>query len=103
MLEERRQPELLDGGKVLFYFYSPSAKTVTLAGDFNGWEHKQDQSRTIYLKKNEKDIWSVTVPISSGRYRYKFVVDYQAWFRDPNNPLTEDDGKGDLGSLLIVR
>lgn len=103
VIQERLAPKQLDGGKVSFRYYSPSAKTVTVAGDFNGWEYKQDQSRTIYMKKNEQDVWEATVPMSSGRYRYKFVLDYQSWILDSNNPLTEDDGTGNFNSLIVVR
>ncbi len=103
VIQDRLAPKQIDGGKVLFRYYSPSAKTVTIAGDFNGWEYKQDQSRAIYLKPNDKYIWSAAVPLSPGRYRYKVVIDYQSWILDSNNPLTEDDGTGNLNSLIIVK
>lgn len=103
MIQDRLSPKQVPGGKVLFRYYSPSAKTVTLAGDFNGWEYKQDQSRTIYLKQDEKFVWQASVPVTTGRYRYKFVIDYQSWVLDSNNPLTEDDGTGNFNSLIIVK
>jgi len=103
LLQDRLAPKQVDKGKILFRYYSPSAKTVTVAGEFNGWEFKQDQSRTVYLKKNEKDIWEALVSMGSGRYHYKFVIDYQSWVLDSNNPLTEDDGTGNLNSLIIVK
>lgn len=103
MIQERLVPRQMEDGKVLFRYYSPSARTITPAGDFNGWEHRQDQSRTIHLRKNEKDVWEVAVPLQEGRYRYKYVLDYQSWVLDPNNPLTEDDGTGNFNSLLIIK
>jgi len=73
----------------------PEAKKIILAGSFNDWdEHKIRMTRT----GNE---WKVTIPLTGGKFQYKFIVDGR-WITDPENPLIEDDGKGNLNSILFV-
>lgn len=95
-------PEVV-GNRVTFYYDSISARSVSVAGEFNGWEYRPEQSRALIMKKNEKGIWQVTTEIPPGRYQYKIVVDYQTWLTDPYNTNTIDDGTGNINSLLIVR
>jgi 1,4-alpha-glucan branching enzyme len=90
-------------GEVLFQYDFPSARTVCVAGEFNGWEWQSNQSRTILLKKNADGIWQARRKIPPGRYQYKIVLDYQSWILDPYNPYTYDDGRGNINSLLIVK
>lgn len=96
-------PEMVSGGKVLMRLDSPSAKTVFIAGDFNGWEHQPSDPRAVAMKKNSSGIWEAKFKVNSGRYQYKFVLDSYSWILDPHNPLTLDDGKGNINSLLIVK
>lgn len=103
IIRDRLPPPSQTSKGILFQYYSPSARTVTVAGEFNNWEHKPDQSRAIKLKKDEDGIWQATVEIPAGRYMYKYVIDYQTWILDPYNPYTIDDGTGNLNSLLIVK
>lgn len=93
------------GNTVVFRFKSSAARVVTVAGEFNGWEYRPDQARTIKMKKQPgTDLWVAEVKgLQPGRYQYKFVVDYQMWLLDPNNPYTVDDGTGNRNSLLIVK
>jgi len=90
-------------GEILFQYDFPSARTVSVAGEFNGWEWQSSQPRAIFLKKNEKGIWQAKVKIAPGRYQYKIVLDYQTWILDPYNPYTIDDGRGNINSLLVVK
>lgn len=102
-IQQRLPPPYLHKGEIVFQYISPSARNVSVAGEFNGWEYKPDQSRAIRMKKNEQGIWEARAKIESGRYQYKYVIDYQTWILDPNNPYTIDDGTGNLNSLLIVK
>lgn len=90
------------GDEIIFRLDAPSATVVTVAGEFNGWEYRPDQPRTIKLKK-KNSIWEVKVKIPPGRYEYKFVIDHHTWILDPYNPYTVDDGRGNINSLLIVK
>jgi 1,4-alpha-glucan branching enzyme len=72
----------------------PSAKHVTVAGSFNGWD-----SRHLICGRDGAE-WLCRVDLPAGRYTYKFVVD-DDWILDPANPARADDGNGGEGSLLI--
>ncbi len=101
--ERVESPISTSDGKTTFYYISDSARSVSVAGEFNGWEYRPEQPRAIIMKKNEKGIWQATANIPSGRYQYKIVIDYQTWVTDPYNTNTIDDGTGNINSLLIVR
>jgi len=64
--------------RVRFQFRHDRASTVTVAGDFNGW------STTSHpLERATDDLWTVDVDVSPGRHEYKFFVDDQQWWNDP--------------------
>ena len=102
-LQERIPQPYSENGLVVFQYLSSSARNVSVAGEFNGWEYKSDQPRAIMLTKNEKEIWTAKAKIDSGRYQYKYVIDYQSWILDPANPYTIEDSAGNINSLLIVK
>jgi 1,4-alpha-glucan branching enzyme len=60
--------------RITFTFDAPDAKSVHLAGNFNGW------SRSSYPLSKAKtspghDVWQRTVYLEPGVYEYRFVVD----------------------------
>lgn len=73
----------------------PNAKTVILAGSFNDWNER----KLIMIR--QADGWSITVQLLGGKHTYKFIVDGQ-WITDPVNPIKEDDGFGNINSVLFV-
>jgi anti-sigma factor RsiW len=76
----------------------PDARTVDVAGDFNGW----DPSRTP-LEQTASGAWTVTIPLEPGRYEYMFVVDGTRWVGDPFAVEETDDGFGSRNAVLDVR
>lgn len=60
-----------------FKIYAPSAKRVSLAGNFNNWD-----TRMLSAKRDSKGNWTVKVGLKPGRYEYKFFVD-GSWLNDP--------------------
>jgi len=76
----------------------PGARTVQVAGDFNGW----NPARTS-LEQISSDAWAVTIPLKPGRYEYMFVVDGQQWIADPFAAEQSDDGFGSRNAVLDVR
>ncbi|MDH3291241.1 MAG: isoamylase early set domain-containing protein [Gemmatimonadota bacterium] len=84
---------------VQFVIVAPSAATVSLVGDFNDW----NVSATPMRPAPGDGIWSVTVPLEPGRYRYAFLVDGQTWLADPSAPRAFDDDFGPPNSVLTVR
>lgn len=101
--ERVESPVSVAGGKTTFYYVSDSARSVSVAGEFNGWEYRPEQPRAIIMKKNSRGVWEATAEIPSGRYQYKIVIDYQTWITDPYNTNTVDDGTGNINSLLVVK
>ncbi|MBN1898564.1 MAG: glycogen-binding domain-containing protein [Spirochaetes bacterium] len=91
------KPQKVEGG-ILFQYYAPSARRVTLAGEFNNWEYGASE-KAIIMKKNEEGVWSIVVPLKPGRYKYKFVVDDSDWRADPNGESAYD---ADGNSLIVV-
>jgi hypothetical protein len=76
----------------------PGARTVEVAGDFNGW----DPTRTP-LEQLSGGAWTVTLPLVPGRYEYMFVVDGKEWIADPFALEQSDDGFGSRNAVLDVR
>lgn len=106
-IEDRLPPphEVRDG--MLFQYYAPSARQVTLAGSFNNWGGTQGGGRydpdIDRMGDTDGDgIWMIVVPLPPGRYQYKYVIDGGVrWEKDPNNPDTDVEG-GIENSLVVV-
>ena len=103
-----------EGDKVLvkFVFDSPSSGAVWLAGQFNGWRADVNAPRypqvpvdqgVIAMHIDEKTgYWTITIPLSPGRYQYKMVLDEgRVWEPDANTEQT-DDNYGGKNSIIIV-
>jgi serine protease AprX len=80
-----------------FSFHNDSVSSVSLAGDFNGWDHTR-----LPLAKAEPGIWRAGIDAPSpGVYRYKLVVDGR-WIEDPANLMKEPDGYGGFNSVIQI-
>jgi 1,4-alpha-glucan branching enzyme len=66
-----RQPSLgpLSGppGGLRFSFKGPPGETVTVAGNFNGWDPFMYE-----LKEGPAGVYSLTIPLPPGKYQYVF-------------------------------
>jgi hypothetical protein len=82
---------------VQFVYVAPQAKTVSIVGDFNGW----DATKAPLARVATGGLWTVTLPLSVGRHLYSFVVD-GTWQPDPGAPRDPDDGFGHANSVKIV-
>jgi len=92
-------PVAVDGG-ILFTFANSTARTVHLAGEFNGW----DPAALAMTDEDGDGVWEVVLDLQAGRtWQYKFVVDGgNSWEPDPHNPEKTDDGHGGFNSVLSV-
>lgn len=83
---------------VRLMFDAPSARIVSVAGDFNGWGaspaplHREPTGRR----------WAVTLALHAGEHRYAFVVDGTRWVPDPAASSSHRDDTGRVYSLLNV-
>ncbi|MFQ5422850.1 MAG: AAA family ATPase [Phycisphaerae bacterium] len=83
-------------GGMEFVIAAPSATSVRLAGDFNGWQPERTP-----LKPLRGGMYQVVLPLDPGRYRYRYVVD-GTWRNDPANGHVETNPFGDLNSVIEV-
>ena len=84
---------------VTFSFQPPiPAATVTVAGTFNNW----DATRNPMSDPDGDGIWTVVIELPPGSYEYKFVVNGDSWYEDPNAEESTDDGYGGNNSVVHV-
>jgi 1,4-alpha-glucan branching enzyme len=60
-----------------FTFPAPTARRVSLVGDFNDWDTKAGP-----MHKGPDGVWHLGVALKPGRYEYRFFAD-EAWCNDP--------------------
>jgi Glycogen recognition site of AMP-activated protein kinase len=75
----------------------PTARSVSVAGDFNGWNPAKTK-----LERTEGGMWTVTLPLKPGRYEYMFVIDGKQWIADPLATEAATDGFGAQNAVLDV-
>ena len=105
--EEKRLPKeksaVFRGGPrqtkegVLFSYFDPSARDVQLVGDFSDWEPLHNSM----TQDQGKHIWSGIIPLETGSYQYKFIVDGE-WKIDPDNAEVVTTPMGARNSALKV-
>lgn len=83
---------------VQFVYYGGEARSVAIAGDFNGWDPSRHQLRD----PDGDGIWTAVFPVPVGLHKYMFVVDGERWVTDPNAERYIDDGFGMRNALLSV-
>jgi predicted esterase len=82
---------------LLFSYYSPGAKEIFLAGDFNGWK-----GRETPLIKGKDDVWRTVLRLGPNRsYDYKYIVNGN-WVNDPNNRDLNPDIAGGANSVIFI-
>jgi cyclomaltodextrinase len=73
-------------------------RSIGVAGSFNGWNATANPLRP----GKDRVTWSVTLSLSPGIYAYKFVENGSRWLTDPT-AKAQDDGSGNLNSILVVK
>lgn len=91
-------PAALSAPSVQFVVVIPEAGAVSLVGDFNDW----NELATPMTPVAGDGVWSVTVPLAPGRYRYSFLVDGMTWLADPAAPRGLEDDFGRPNSVVTV-
>lgn len=79
-----------------FFIDAPGANSVAIAGCFNNWQPQE-------MDVPEKDgmQWSISLPLESGTYQYKFIVD-GVWVIDPVNTSRITNQYAEENSLITV-
>jgi len=73
-----------------------TAKSIFLAGDFNGW------SPNAFAMQKEGNEWVLPLHLTTGKHLYKFVVDGN-WIKDPGNNLWEKNEFDGENSIIWVK
>jgi hypothetical protein len=76
-----------------------NAKTVSVVGDFNGW----DPSATPMERVGTSGFWSATLLAKPGRHTYAYLVDGTTLMADPRAPRAKSADYGGDASVLMVR
>ena len=87
----------LEEAEVVLIFCAPDAKSVQVAGNFNGWRPEANP-----LAHTGAGEWSARLTLGSGQYAYRFVVD-GVWTDDPQAAQTGPNPHGGRNSILTVR
>ncbi len=81
---------LVEGTRVHFLYLGAGARSVSLPGDFNGWDPHADRMANV----EGTDLWYLTKNFpADARLDYKFYVDGR-WTMDTRNPRTMTGGFG---------
>ena len=83
---------------VQFVFAAPSARSVAVAGDFNGW----NPDLHLLRDPDGDGVWTGLFAVPAGLHKYMFVVDGERWVTDPRAERYVDDGFGMRNALLSV-
>jgi hypothetical protein len=82
---------------VQFVLEAPGARTVAVAGDFNGWAPAMELSDL-----DGDGVWTGRVAVEPGIHEYMFVIDGSEWRTDPNADRYTDDGFGNRNAVMVV-
>jgi 1,4-alpha-glucan branching enzyme len=86
----------LEEQTVVLTFRTLEARDVRVAGDFNGW-----RPEATPLTSDKIGEWTVRLPLRSGRYEYRFVVD-GLWMEDPEAGQRAVNPHGGFNSVVVV-
>jgi len=82
--------------RVVIHRTFPNAKSVLIAGSFNGWTPSASE-----VKNCGGDRWQVDLTLKPGRYEYRFIVNEQ-WTDDPVSHNYVPNPFGSHNSVLLV-
>lgn len=78
---------------------APGAGSVSVVGDWNGWDPQRDRLRD----PDGDGVWEIRLRLRPGQEaRYQFLVDGERWLDDPQAPLRVEDGFGGTSSVLQI-
>ena len=79
-----------------FAFQAPTARQVSLAGDFNNWDTKAGP-----MQRGPDGAWHLSVPLKPGRYEYRFFAD-EVWCDDPAAQQRAANSMGTENCVRVV-
>ena len=95
-----RKTVLTNKQKVKVTFEMPPecrAKTVTLVGDFNGW----DKTATPMNKRKKDNVFATSLTLAAGRaYQFRYWLDGSRWENDWSADDYVPNGYGEDNSVV---
>jgi 1,4-alpha-glucan branching enzyme len=82
--------------QVNFSCFAPSARRVSVAGDFNSWDAAANP-----MQRMPDGGWVLTLPLHHGHHKYYFLIDGCPTL-DPRSAGTVENERGELASLIAV-
>lgn len=82
-----------------FVLMAPDAQSVSIVGDFNGW----DKTATPLTTAARPGVWTTSIVLPPGRHEYAFIVrdgSQERWVLDPTSGTVHDDF--DTESSVVV-
>lgn len=95
MPEEPSNEEIPTARDILFDIEAPNAREIYVVGDFNGWKASDE----FKLSRTEDGKWVKKLGLTTGRHKYKFVVDGE-WIPDSRNTEREQNSYGTFDSVI---
>lgn len=92
----KRRKTVIPEGVVFSFPADVDARIVQIAGEFNNWNPEK-----CSLRKNSGGDWFLRMPLKSGTYQYKYVVDGK-WVLDPKNEQKIETDFGGFNSIITV-
>ncbi|MFC1586070.1 hypothetical protein ACFL5V_11020 [Fibrobacterota bacterium] len=94
---EEPRAETMAGTELGVSLSLPKAESVTLVGDFNGWDKTSHP-----LIRDREGNWKISLKLERGYFQYQILVDGITWMIDPNNPVQASDGFGGYNSVAYL-
>lgn len=94
-------PAFIQDGRIQHVFevkLDRAVNSVNLAGTFNNW----DRAANLMEKQPDGKTWRIAMRLGPGKHQYKFVIDGSEWIIDPKAKLNQDDGGGNVNSILML-
>lgn len=94
-----KSPSTFDAppGSLSFIYTGPPGESITVAGDFNGWDPFM-----YTLSEKTPGHYSLTLPLPPGTYQYVFFHRGQRLL-DPHNPNRVYTKDGKIASVALIR
>jgi 1,4-alpha-glucan branching enzyme len=71
--------------------------SVYLAGEFNDWQTSQP------MRRQKDGSWRITVGLEpGGEYQFRYLVDGERWFNDPQADKYIPNPYGDQNSVVVT-
>jgi glycosidase len=80
------------------YAAAADIKSVSVAGTFNNW----DRNANPLVRDTTGNTWRTSLRLPFGKHTYKFVLNGETWITDPKAVRSENDGNGNVNSVLLL-